>query len=254
MEARPIAVVVDDSKAFLMYLSLLLNRMNLEVLPVTCAAEALDICRVTRPQLMTMDMVMPDMNGLEALRSIRADEELAETPVIMISSYQDKSSHWEALSLGCIDVLDKPVDLRRLHKAVQDCNLYAGGRRRYLRAAYEKKVGLHYGKKTLDVTSVTLSERGIFLCMKEQLPKGTHVDIALPLPDETQLHVGGSVIYGKAANGGGSVISQGIAIKFDRLSQKNREILSGLVEQLLIADIVSEQTEPVIKPYLDGKT
>ena len=68
MEARPIAIVVDDSKPFLMYLSILLNRMNLEVLPVNNAAEAIEISRVTRPSLITMDMMMPDMDGLEALR------------------------------------------------------------------------------------------------------------------------------------------------------------------------------------------
>lgn len=246
-ESRPIAVVVDDSKAFLMYLSLLLNRMNLEVLPVASAEEALEICRVTRPNLMTMDMVMPDMDGLEALRAIRSDADLASMPVIMISSYQNKSKQWEALSLGCVDVLDKPVDLRRLHKAVQDCDLYPGGRRRYLRAEYVKTVTLQYGGKKRTVTSVTLSERGIFLRMKEPLPKGTLVDLSLPLPDESVLQVGGSVIYGKAMNGGGSVISPGVAIKFDRLTEESCEKLSSLVEALLIADLVAEQTEAVLK-------
>lgn len=248
MDERPIAVVVDDSKPFLKYLSILLNRMNLEVLPVNNTAEALEILRVTRPHLITMDMVMPEMDGLEALRIIRDDEELADLPVIMISSYQDKHRQWEALSLGCIDVLDKPVDLRRLHKAIQRCGLYPDGRRRYLRAPFEKTVDLHHQGKLHEVSSVTLSERGIFLRMREQLPKGAHVDIDLPLSSDETFQVGGSVIYGKAENGGGSVISHGIAIKFDRLTLKNREILVDLVEKLLIGDIVAEQTEPVIKP------
>lgn len=248
MGDRPIAVVVDDSKPFLMYLSILLNRMNLEVLPVSNAEEALEISRVTRPHLMTIDMMMPGMNGLEALRAIRADEELADLSVIMISSYQDKSTHWEALSLGCIDVLDKPVELRRLHKAVQSCDLYPGGRRRYLRVPFEESIELRYKGKTHKVASSTLSERGIFLHMREQLGKGEHVDIELPLTTGETLQVGGSVIYGKAQNGGGSVISQGIAVKFDRMTMQEGEVLSGLVTELLIGDIVAEQTEPVVKP------
>jgi len=248
MEAKPIAIIVDDSKPFLMYLSILLNRMNLEVLPVQSAAEALDIARVTRPHLITFDMMMPDMDGLEALRTIRADKELADLSVIMISSYQDKNRQWEALSLDCIDVLDKPVDLRRLHKAIQRCDLYSGGRRRYLRAPFEKIVGLHYQGKLHEVSSVTLSERGIFLRMSQQLPKGDHVEIDLPLPSNETLRVGGSVIYCKAQNGGCSVISPGVAIKFDRMTMKHIETLTALVEELLIGDIVLEQTEPVIKP------
>ena len=248
MGARPIAIVVDDSKPFLMYLSILLNRMNLEVLPVNNAAEAIEISRVTRPHLITMDMMMPDLDGLEALRIIRDDKELVDLPVIMISSYQDKNRQWEALSLGCIDVLDKPVDLRKLHKAVQRCDLYSGGRRRYLRTPYEESIGLQHQGKHYEVPSITLSERGIFLRMREQLPKGTHVDIDLPLPSGKTLKVGGSIIYGKADNGGGSIIPPGLAIKFDRLSLKDIEVLTALVEELLIGDIIAEQTEPVIKP------
>ena len=248
MEARPIAIVVDDSKPFLMYLSILLNRMNLEVLPVNNAAEAIEISRVTRPSLITMDMMMSDMDGLEALHAIRGDSELADLPVIMISSYQNKNKQWEALSLGCIDVLDKPVDLRRLHKAIQRCDLYSGGRRRYLRAPFEETVGLHHQGKLYTVSSVTLSERGIFLCMREQFAKGSHVEIELPLPSGETMQAGGTVIYGKTQNGGGSVASQGMAIKFDRLTVANLQVLSELVADLLIGDIVAEQTEPIIKP------
>ncbi len=244
MDARPIAVVVDDSKPFLMYLSILLNRMNLEVLPVNNAADALEISRVTRPHLITMDMMMPDMDGLQALHAIRNDQDLADLPVIMISSYQDKHRQWEALSLGCIDVLDKPVDLRRLHKAIQRCDLYSGSRRRYLRAPFEKTVGLHYQGSLREVSSVTLSERGIFLHMREQLPKGAHVEIDLPLASGETMQVGGSVIYGKALNGGSSVISQGIAVKFDRLTAKKLEVLSELVEELLIGDLVDDENNP----------
>lgn len=246
MEARPIAVVVDDSKPFLMYLSTLLSRMNLHVLPVNNAAEAIELSRVTRPSLMTMDMMMSGMDGLEALHTIRADKDLADLPVIVISSYQDKNKQWEALSLGCIDVLDKPVDLRRLHKAIQRCDLYSGGRRRYLRAPFEETVGLHHQGKRYQVSSVTLSERGIFLSMSEQLPNNAHVDIDLSLPSGETMQFGGSVIYGKAQNDGCSMISWGVAIKFDRLIKEQLDVLSELVTDLLIGDILAEQTEPVV--------
>jgi len=248
MGERPIAVVVDESKPFLTYLTKLLNRMNLEVLPVNSAREALELARVTRPHLVTMDMVMPDMDGLEALRAIRADEELADLPVIMISSFQEKRWQWEALSLGCIDVLEKPVDLRRLHKAIQRCNLYPGGRRRYLRAPFDKTIGLHHDGRHIEVSSSNLSERGIFLHLGEQLPKGTHVDIDLPLSSDATLRVGGSVIFSAIEDPGAPTIWSGTAIKFDRLTLQHLEIISSLVAELLIGDILAEQTEPVVSP------
>lgn len=238
MELRPIAVVVDDNKPFLMYLTRLLNRMNLEVLPVNTLAEALEISRVTRPHLMTMEMAMPDMDGLEALKAIRADEEIADLPVIMIANYQDKHRQWEALSLGCIDVLEKPLDLRRLHNAIQRCDLYPGGRRRYLRAPFERAVVLSCQGRDQQVQSLTLSERGIFVRLKAPLAKGAKVDIELPLPSGSLLRVGGSVIYAEAVTGDDSGAFSGAAVKFDRLTYKCCETLSALVAELLVGDLL----------------
>ena len=248
MSEKPTAIVVDDSHAFLMYLSILLNRMNLEVLPVDSAAEALELARVTRPKVMTLDMVMPEMDGLDALRKIREDKDLESLPVIMISSYQDKNRHWEAMSMGCIDVLDKPFDLQRLHVALQRCDLYPGGRRRYLRAPFHQAVVLQCNDKTFHLNSVTLSERGIFVRMRQPLPIGTEVDVCIPLAGDRSLEVGGKVIYVKSLNGGKFVIPPGVAIKFDRLTTEDAGLLSKLVTDQLIGDILAEQEEDVIRP------
>ena len=70
----------------------------------------------------------------------------------------------------------------------------------------------------------------------------------LPLPSGETMQVGGTVIYGKIQNGGGSVASQEMAIKFDRLRVATLQVVSELVANLLIGDIVAEQTEPIIKP------
>ena len=72
-------------------------------------------------------------------------------------------------------------------------------------------------------------------------------EIELPLPSGETMQVGGTVIYGKTQNGGGTVASQGMAIKFDRLTVANLQVLSELVANLLIGDIVTEQTEPIVK-------
>ena len=245
MEKRPIAVIVDDSQPFLMYLSLLLSRMNLEVLSFTDVLEAIEVSRVTPPNVMILDLVMPEINGLDALRSIRNDADLSDLSVIMVSGYQQKHLQWEALSLGCIDVLEKPLDVRRLHDAIQSCSLYRSGRRRYLRAPFEQEVTLHDRQKSIKVASVTLSERGIFLHMKDPLRKNTPVDIDLPLPSGDTLRAGGTVIYSKFQPTDGKAFPfAGIAVKFDRLTPEAKESLSVLVEGLLIDGIVQEDLSP----------
>ena len=68
------------------------------------------------------------------------------------------------------------------------------------------------------------------------------------MPSGETVQLGGTVIYGKTQNGGGSVASQGMAIKFDGLTVATVQVVSELVANLLIDDIVAEQTEPIIKP------
>jgi CheY-like chemotaxis protein len=249
MQKQPTAIVVDDSNAFLMYLSVLLKRMNVDVMPVNNAAEALELARVTRPHLMTLDMVMPEMDGVEALREIRADDELADLPVIMISSYQDQGQISEARAMGCIDVLDKPINLRALHAALQSCDLHQGGRRVYLRASYDKSVGLVVDNKVRTLKSVTLSERGIYVSTRDLLRRDTEVGINLPLPRGEILNLKGQVIYTKSQNGSRSLVSQGMAIKFDHLTTRDMELLTETVTELLIGDILAEQQEMIVQAH-----
>src|SRR5512145_1596174 len=123
MPDRPVVLTVDCDRSFLGTLAVLLERLHFEVLPVTSSHDAIDLARVTRPQVITINMQMPDMNSLVFLKTLHADAELADIPVIMITETRDKKQVWEAMSLGCIEVLDKPLELNRFHQALQRCNL-----------------------------------------------------------------------------------------------------------------------------------
>ena len=68
------------------------------------------------------------------------------------------------------------------------------------------------------------------------------------MPSGETVQGGGTVIFGKTQNGGGSVASQGMAIKFDRLTVATLQVVLELDANLLIDDIVAEQTEPITKP------
>ena len=248
MSERPIVLTIDHNLNFLGTLAVLLERLNFDVLPVTGSRDALDLARVARPQAITLNMQMPDMDCLEFLRALHADPELADIPVIMITDVREKQQVWEAMSLGCIEVLDRPLELNRLHQTLQRCNLYPEGRRRYLRAPYARPVELVVRGESRAVNAVTLSERGIMVRMTEPLFKGASVQVRLSLPDEQILEVGGEVIYVREGRSAPVVTLAGVAIKFDRVTLKDTERLHLLVKQLLIGDIVATQTEPVIRP------
>lgn len=249
MQKQPTAIVVDDSKAFLMYLSVLLSRMNVDVMPVSSAEEALELARVTRPHLMTLDMVMPGMDGLETLRKIRGDNELSDLPVIMISSYQDEERLDEAREMGCVDVLGKPINLRALHVALQECDLHQGGRRVFLRAPFDKTVGLVVDGQVRTLKGVTLSERGIYISSRDLLRRGTEVSVNLSLSRGETLNLKGEVIYSKAQSCAKTLVSQGMAVKFNNLTTRDMELLTETVMELLIGDILAEQQEMIVQAH-----
>lgn len=247
MRDRPTVLAVDRNQTFLGTLAILLERLNFEVLPLTNAGDAIELARVARPQVMTLSMHMSDVDSLKLIRDLRADPELSDLPVIMISSTRDKQRVWEAMSLGCIEVLDTPLELNRLHQSLQRCNLYPGGRRRYLRAPYPRYVEVAHNGDARQLTGITISERGVMVRMPEPLPKGSPVEVGITFKEDDVRRFSGEVIYVRGGRTGTVAPPPGVAIKFDRLTIKDTEQLHELVKQLLIGDILATQTEPVIR-------
>lgn len=74
--------------------------------------EALRVAREWSPDLMLLDVMMPDLDGLEVCRQLREDPELAHTPVIFITAVDSPEGEHRGLTLGAVDYITKPVDLR----------------------------------------------------------------------------------------------------------------------------------------------
>jgi two-component system, response regulator len=72
-----------------------------------------------RPQLVLLDLKMPRMDGLKVLRRIRADEAMAELPVVVLTSSERQEDREEALRAGATWFMCKPIDRRRLRAQVQ---------------------------------------------------------------------------------------------------------------------------------------
>jgi CheY-like chemotaxis protein len=248
MRERPLVLTVDDNQGFLGKLAVLLERLHCDVLPVTSARDTIELARVARPRVIILNLQLACIDSLVFLRKLRADGDLADIPVVMFTDVREKCRVWEAMSLGCIEVLDKPLELDKLHQALQRCNLYPHAQRRYLRAPYARTVELLVDGAGQVVNALTLSERGIMVRMPQPLPKDTTVDVRITLPDSQTMQVGGKVIY-VHDHSATPVMSANVAIKFDRLTLDNVENLQILVKQLLIGDLTAGLgEEPVIKP------
>ena len=120
---HPILVIDDDPNAR----ELLLRTLELDGHVVVTAAsgeEGLDLARRLQPMLITLDIMMPGMDGWAVLRAIKADPELQHIPVIMVSIVGDRDLGY---SLGAVESLTKPVDRKKLLDVVQQFTSAKGG-------------------------------------------------------------------------------------------------------------------------------
>jgi len=107
----PVIMIVDDEPTTIDVLQILLEDAGYEqFVTTTDAACALALIRETNPDLLLLDLVMPEVGGLEILRDLRADESMQRIPVVVLTSATDANTKLNALELGATDFLAKPVD------------------------------------------------------------------------------------------------------------------------------------------------
>ena len=105
---RPTVLVVDDTPQNLTLISeLLAHRYKVRVAP--SGARALQIVRTTPPDMILLDVVMPDPDGHEVCRQLKADPATRDIPVIFLTSRHDLEDEARGFELGAVDYIAKPV-------------------------------------------------------------------------------------------------------------------------------------------------
>ena len=102
------ALVVDDSKVGRLTMMKKLEAMGIRVDLVESGQQALDFLGQHRPDMIFMDHMMPDMDGFETTRRIKADPATRDIPVIIISGNDDEAFVLQARSIGALDAVSKP--------------------------------------------------------------------------------------------------------------------------------------------------
>ncbi len=133
MSERSLVLVVDDDPFSRDAMEAVLEDEDCELAFAGDGASALDLARQRPPDLILLDYMMPGMDGPAVLRKLRADEGLAEVPVVMVTALDDRKARLEGLEAGADDFLTKPVDalefrarvrtvlrLRRFRKLFED--------------------------------------------------------------------------------------------------------------------------------------
>ena len=108
---RPLLLVIDDDAAVCDLMGRLCERAGFDVLTAADGADGLRLARERLPNMITLDVVMPGLDGWAVLGSLRSDPALSRTPVVVVTVVDDRE---KGLSLGATDYLVKPIDHERL--------------------------------------------------------------------------------------------------------------------------------------------
>lgn len=112
-------LILDDSKSLAEYYSLILKQANMITRAITNPFELLKELETFQPDLLLMDVYMPECSGLELAVLLRKDRKYTKIPIIFLSTEDDKNKKLSAISLGGDDFLTKPISPRDLVLAVQ---------------------------------------------------------------------------------------------------------------------------------------
>src|SRR5438105_15758832 len=107
-------LLVEDFADSRFMMRRLLELDGYRVVEATTGREAVECARRECPDLILMDLSLPEMDGLTATRLIRELESLCDVPIIAVSAHDEATFHTRARAAGCDEYVTKPVDFDRL--------------------------------------------------------------------------------------------------------------------------------------------
>ena len=110
---KKIAVIEDDADLYSL-VQYNLEKEGFQVVGAKTGKGALELCRRERPDLILLDIMLPDSDGLDICKGIRANGEMAQTPVIFLTARASETDRIVGLELGANDYIVKPFFVREL--------------------------------------------------------------------------------------------------------------------------------------------
>ena len=114
-------LIIDDDKINLNLMDKILKKINHKVYVASNGKDALDLLKKIKFDLILLDIIMPDINGIDLLKQIKNNIKYYEIPVIMLSAIDDMSLIVDCIRLGATDYITKPIDKVLLNARINNC-------------------------------------------------------------------------------------------------------------------------------------
>jgi CheY-like chemotaxis protein len=117
----PAILIVDDEEDMREFLRDVIEEDGYVVFEASCGREAIDLTLSVGPDMILLDIIMPDIDGWEVMRIIREHEGLGDIPILMCSGSNDaKKRHAKESPENCA-FMAKPFEMEALRKKISDC-------------------------------------------------------------------------------------------------------------------------------------
>lgn len=200
MARRRTILIVDDIPMFRELGSVFLARTGI-VITANDGKQGLETTRRQRPDLVITDLHMPEMDGAQLCREIKADPELEDIPVIIMVGSSDPQDRGTAVRAGADDLLPKPLSRIALVDAVTRFLAYDLVRG-LPRVEVEAPVCLTAGEETSFGVLRNLSRGGAFVEIERVLEPETEVELQFALPDgRLEVAPSAEVVWQRPPNG-----------------------------------------------------
>ena len=117
-------LIVDDNPKIMAIAKVHLKKEHLDVICVEDGKRGLESARLEKPDLILLDVDMPDMSGFDVCQILKKDTELSMIPVIFLTASDDNESRVKGLELGAVDYVTKPFDSFELRARVRAASTY----------------------------------------------------------------------------------------------------------------------------------
>lgn len=116
--AKHCILLVEDNETIRGAFGILLEESGYQVVEAATGADALRVARDRRPDLILMDLGLPDTSGLDVTRTLKADPATAAIPIVALTGRALETDQQACFEAGCVGYLAKPVDTRQLLKRI----------------------------------------------------------------------------------------------------------------------------------------
>jgi CheY-like chemotaxis protein len=117
-QVRKRILIVEDTKTIVMVEKLMLSGQDYEIETASNGLEGLMKAQNIKPDLVLLDIMMPEMDGIEMCRQLKANSETKSIPVVMVTTKGESDKVEQAFLAGCDDYVTKPIDKVELRSKV----------------------------------------------------------------------------------------------------------------------------------------